>query len=221
MNITQKITQAAFFLFVVFGLTWNTSAQSRDKKASEILEEVTEKTKSYNFIALDFTYRMENPDANINEVTEGSALVSGDKYRLNIAGQIVISDGETIWTVIPDAGEVQVNNAAEGEDAFSLTNMLTNYSEEYKSKLVPKIDEVKGIGVHTLELTPKEKKTFDKVLLYIRKDDMQVYSIEIFDQNGSKYTYQITSFKTDVELDGNEFTFNEAEFSGFDVIDMR
>lgn len=200
---------------------WQAHAQSRDKQATEILSEVTEKTRAYDNIRLKFEYRMENPDANINEVTEGTALVSGDKYRLNIAGQTVISDGHTIWTVIPDAEEVQVNDAAEGEDAFTPSNMLSNYNEEYKSKLVPRVNELNGVNVHTLELTPNEKKTFDKVNLYIRKDGMELYAIEIFDQNGSKYTYTITSFDPNTEISDTAFKFSEAEFPDFDVIDMR
>ena len=106
-------------------------SQSKDKKASEILKEVTEKTKSYNSIKLEFTYQMENPEAGINEVTQGNALVSGDKYRLDIAGQTVICNGVTIWTVISDAEEVQVNDAEEGDDGFSLTKMLSTYNEDY------------------------------------------------------------------------------------------
>ncbi|MFP4470569.1 MAG: LolA family protein [Bacteroidales bacterium] len=218
----MKSTIKAILLLTVFVMTsWQVQAQSRDKQATEILNVVTQKTKAYDDIRLEFEYRMENPDANINEVTEGTAVVSGDKYRLNIAGQTVISDGETVWTVIPDAEEVQVNDAAEGEEVFTPTNLLTNYNEDYKSKLIPRKTEINGIQVHTLELTPNEKKTFDKVNLYIRKSEMQLYAIEIFDQNGSKYTYSITSFEPNTGVDENTFKFSATEFQDFDVIDMR
>jgi len=196
-------------------------AQSKDKKASEILQEVTDKTKSYNSIKLEFTYQMENPDANINELTEGKALVSGDKYRLDVAGQTVISDGKTIWTVISDAEEVQVNDADESEGGFSLTKMLSTYNEEYKSKLLPKITSIDGKNVYTLELTPNEKKNFDKVELFVDKDKMEVYAIALYDQNGRTYTYKIVSFTPDAPVADTDFTFDEADFPDFDVIDMR
>jgi len=196
-------------------------SQSKDAQAAKILQEITTKTKAYKSIKLDFTYQMENPEANINEVTEGKALVSGDKYKLDVAGQKVICDGKTIWTVIPDAEEVQVNNVSEGDNAFSPTKMLTTYSEKYKSKLIPKVNELNGVNVHALELTPIEKKNFDKVNLFINKDKMQLYAISIYDQSGSVYTYTITTFTPDVTVKDADFVFSTTEYPGYEVIDMR
>jgi len=196
-------------------------AQSNNKKASEILDEVTQKTKAYKSIIMEFTYQMENPGANINEVTNGKVMVSGDNYRLEIAGQLVISDGETIWTVIEDAEEVQVNEVSEDDENFSPTRLLTDYSEDYKSKLEPKINELNGVSVYLLELTPNEKKSFEHVNLYIRKDVMQPYRMEIYDSNQSVYTYTINKFETDTEIPDTQFKFSETEFPDFDIIDMR
>ncbi len=196
-------------------------SQSKGKQASEILQEVTDKTKAYNSIKLEFTYQMENPEANIDEITEGKALVSGDKYRLDIAGQIVMCNGTTIWTVIPDAEEVQVNDVSEGDEGFTPTKMLTTYNDDFKSKLMPKTKTLDGRNVYTLDLSPKKKKAFDKVHLFIDKDKMELYCIAIFDQNGSVYTYKMTTFIPNSPVTEKDFTFDEADFPGFDVIDMR
>ncbi len=214
------VISLSIFLFLSVSAI-HSSAQSRDKQASEILNEVTAKTLAFDVISLDFSYRMENAEANINEATTGTALLSGDKYRLDIAGQTIISNGETIWTVIPDAEEVQINDAANGDEIFTPTKMLTNYNEEYKSKLIPRITSIHGKNVHALELTPNVRKSFDKVNLYIDSDLMQLFVIEIFDQSGSKYTYKITRFDTDIEPDKTKFEFDEDEFPGYYMIDMR
>ena len=200
---------------------FETFAQSKGKKATELLQEITDLTLSYESIKISFTYGMENPDANINEVTQGSALVSGDNYKLDIAGQVVISDGKTVWTIIPDAEEVQVNEVSEDGGGFSITGMLKDYNKDYKSKMMPKITELNGKNVYAMELTPKVKKSFDKVHLYIEKSKMQLYSIEIFDQNNSTYTYTITDFETDTGATERDFTFNEEDYPDFEVIDMR
>lgn len=215
--------QLIFSLITVFVLTIPAAlqSQSRDKQASEILEEMTNKTKAYKSISLEFNYQMENPDANINETTTGKATMSGDKYRLEIAGQTIISDGKNVWTVLSDAKEVQINDVAEGDDVFTPTKLLTNYSDQYKSKLIPKVTTLHGKNVHALELTPNQKKSFDKVQLYIDKDKMQLFVIEIFDQSGSKYTYKISKFDTNMPVDEKSFVYSEKEFPGFYVIDMR
>lgn len=221
MKKTKINLTGLFTIIIMIVCISAVQAQSKNKRASEILEQVTEKTKSYNSIEMEFDYRMENPNANINELTQGKVLVSGDKYRLDIAGQLVITDGETIWTVIEDAGEVQINEVFEDDDSFSPTKILSDYSEDYKSKLDPKVEELNGMGVYLLELMPKEEKTFQNVNLFIKRDEMQPYRMEIYDYNGSVYTYTITSFKTDVGVSDSDFTFSEDEFPDFDVIDMR
>jgi len=211
------------FVFFVFALALNHQlcAQSKEKSSNEILQEVTDKTKAYESIRLKFDYKMENPDANINETTRGEALVSGDKYKLKIAGQTVISDGKTVWTIIPDASEVQINNVAEGSDAFTPTKMLSSYNNEFKSKLIPKISELNGKNVYALELTPNKKKSFDKVNLFIDKNKMQLYSIVIFDQNGSTYSYTMTTFEPNVKIIPADFDFKASDYPGYEVIDMR
>jgi outer membrane lipoprotein-sorting protein len=218
----MKNTTGIFLLAIVLFISGSlVQAQSKSKKADEILKEVTEKTKSYKSIEMEFDYRMENPEANINELARGKVLVSGDKYRLEIAGQLVISDSETIWTVIEDAEEVQINEVFEDDDSFSPTKMLSDYSEDYKSKLDPKVDELNGISIFLLELTPNDKKTFRKVNLFVKQEEMQPYRMEIFDYNNSTYTYTITSFKTDLDVTDDDFRFSEEDYPDFDLIDMR
>ncbi|HNV50691.1 MAG TPA: outer membrane lipoprotein carrier protein LolA [Bacteroidales bacterium] len=206
--------------FVVFQTAF-LFAQSRDKQASEILDEVISKTKSYKSMKLEFIYKMENPEANINETTTGKAVVSDDSYRVEVAGQTIISDGKTLWTVISDAEEVQVNDVSENDDVFTPTKLLTSYNKQYKSKLLPKVTSLHGKNVYGLELTPYQKKSYDRVHFFIEKDKMQLYQIEIFDRNGSKYTYQITKFETNVQVNEKSFSFSEKEFPGFYIIDMR
>jgi outer membrane lipoprotein-sorting protein len=185
------------------------------------LDEVINKTKSYKSMKLEFIYKMENPEANINETTTGKAVVSDDSYRVEVAGQTIISDGKTLWTVISDAEEVQVNDVSENDDVFTPTKLLTSYNKQYKSKLLPKVTSLHGKNVYGLELTPYQKKSYDRVHFFIEKDKMQLYQIEIFDRNGSKYTYQITKFETNVQVNEKSFSFSEKEFPGFYIIDMR
>jgi outer membrane lipoprotein-sorting protein len=219
MTSIPKVLLATIAL-LIFSIP-QTNAQSKDKQATDILDEVTAKTKAYESIKMDFTYQMENPEANINETTSGSALVSGDKYRLDIAGQLVISDGTTLWTVIKDAEEVQVNEVSDNNEAFSPTKMLTDYSKNYKSKLISKTQAINGVDVYILELTPNKKENFKNVNLYVRRSEMQPYRIEIYDYNGSVYTYTLTSFKPNVAVKAGDFTFVESQYPDYEIIDMR
>lgn len=192
----------------------------KDKKATKILEELSKKTESYKTIEVDFLYKMDNNESDIHESYDGELLVEGDKYRLNIAGQLVISDGETIWTYIEDAEEVQINSIEEGEEVFTPTNFLDSYTENYKSKLIGE-ENRDGKNVQIIELIPFKKKNYSKVELILDKDKNQMISFSIFDNNNSIYTYLITKFIPDVPLNGNEFVFNPEDYPDVEIIDMR
>jgi len=208
-------------LFIAVSLFISQAALSQSKKtADEILKEVSEKTRSYSSIRLDFTYNMDNPQAKIHESESGWLLVKGDKYRLNIAGQIIISDSKTMWTYIADANEVQVNSVDEDQDVFTPTKLLTSYSENYKSKLIG--EEVKnGKTLQIIELKPNEEKSYTRVELSIDKNLKQFVRIAVQDKSGNTFTYLVNEFKTDVPVKDTDFTFSAKEFPGAEVIDMR
>ena len=166
-----------------------TSFAQKDKKATDLLSQVSAKTKSYKTLKVEFSYNMDNSKANIHESKSGTLSLQGDKYRLNIAGQTVISDGKTTWTYIKDANEVQVNSVADNEEAFTPTRLLSSYNENYKSKIVKgKTSDPNSI---TVELVPLKGKNYSRVLLVIDKEKKQPKSFSVYDKNGNVFSYKI------------------------------
>ncbi len=195
-------------------------ADKGDKKSNEILDRLTKKTEAYKTITAEFAYIMKNADAGIDEKTEGTLFVKGDKYRLLIAGQVVICDGITTWTYIKDADEVQINSVENSEESITPNKLLTSYNKDYKSKFVKETFQY-GTTVNVIELTPTEGKSFSSVRVIIDKAKDQLLEITIFDKNGSTYSYIINKFAPDTAIDDSQFTFNKSEFPGAEVVDMR
>ena len=211
------------FLALITMIGLQVTAQDNDKgdkKSNEILDKLTTRTESYKTIEVEFVYKMENTDAGIDEQTEGTLIVEGDKYRLNIAGQTVISDGKTLWTYIADAEEVQINSLEDSEESISPNKLLSSYNEEYRSKFI-KEEFTYGTTAYIIDLTPIEGKSYYKVRLIIDKEKDQLLEATILDKNGSTYSYVIRKFIPNVEMPESTFTFNKAEFPDADVIDMR
>jgi outer membrane lipoprotein-sorting protein len=203
-------------IVTLVALTFSGFAQT-DKKATEILDAVSAKTKLYKTIKIDFTYAMDNDKEKIHDKFMGTLLSKGDKYKLTAAGQDVISDGKTMWTYLKDSKEVQINNAGEDEDSFTPTKLLTGYSKDYKSKFI----EEKG-NDQIIELYPLKKgKSFTKVQLTIDKAKKQISKFVIYDRSGSTFSYIVNKFVTDQAIADNVFTFNKAEYPGVEVNDMR
>jgi len=207
-------------IFISLLLAVLTSPFYGQDKATAILEGVKAKTESYKTIKAGFTYKMENKQAGINESKDGTILIKGDKYRLSIAGQLVICDGKTVWTYLKEAEEVQVNNVDASDETITLNNILDSYQEDYKSKFIS--EKAQGAKtVQTLELTPLKGKTYSKIRVDIEKTKKQILSFILYDKNGSSYSTLIREFATDTPMNDAEFTFDVKKYPGVEVVDMR
>ena len=210
----NKLLTLAFVL-----LTSLVFAQAKDAKATALLDEVSQKTKSHKSIKADFSYTMENKQAKINEVKTGSLLISGEKYRLVAAGQTVICNGKTIWTYLKESNEVQINDVDANEDALTPSRLLSSYGN-YKSKIVKDKTQTDP-NVESVELIPNVIKNFTKVMLVVDKTRKQVKGFIMFDKNGNTFTYKVTNYQTDIPVTTADFAFDKAKFPGVEVIDMR
>ena len=104
-----------FFCFLLLGLiSLNVSAQ--DAKAKTILDKVSAINKEYKSIKAEFTYSMDNEEEDIHEVSDGSIILQGNKYKLNLLGSDIYFDGTTQYTHIIDAEEVSIKEPDEDED---------------------------------------------------------------------------------------------------------
>ncbi|MCK9219985.1 MAG: outer membrane lipoprotein carrier protein LolA [Bacteroidales bacterium] len=210
---TMRITlMGMLLLFTFIG-----NCQTKDAKAIAILEEVSAKTKSYKSIKVEFAYTMVNTKAKINEEKSGSLLISGDKYKMNAAGQTVFCDGKTIWTYLKESNEVQVNSLDNKDDALTPSKLLTSYNSNYKSKIIKSNDP----AVELIELVPNVSKNFSKAILGVDKLKKQIKSFSIFDKSGNVFTYKIKTFITNAPVSTADFSFDEKKFPGVEVIDMR
>ena len=207
------------FLTFTILLFLSVNAQ-KDKKATEILDKVIENTESYKTFKVDFVYKMYNEKSNIDESKEGVLFVCKEKYRLLISNQMVISDGETIWTYLISDKEVMIGSAEENEEAITPSNLLNSYQEDYKSKFV-KETTIRGKKVEIIELKPLKGKTYSLIKVTIDKMKKQLVDFTIYDKNGSEYSYQINKFITNISLSDTTFTFSEKDYPDVDFIDMR
>ena len=190
-----------------------------DKKAQTILDEVSQKTKAYKTMSIDFTYTMQHKANNINQSKKGSVLIKGDKFRMSMAGQIVIFDGTAIYTYIEDADEVQINSPT--EESINPSQLLTGYDKDYKSKFIRE-ETSGGVVYQIIDLTPaKQSKAIARVRLKINKTKKQIASSTLFDKDGSTYTYLVDKFIVDTPIAETQFAFKKSDFPGAKIIDMR
>jgi outer membrane lipoprotein-sorting protein len=81
-----------------------------DPKALEILEAMSKKYKSIPAFEANITCNLSNDVDKVNDEFKGKITVKGDKFRMVLPEQEVINNGATIWTYLPEAKEVNIDN---------------------------------------------------------------------------------------------------------------
>lgn len=193
---------------------------AQHKKAEAIIEEVTTKTQNYQSVEFEFTFTYQDPGSSEDISEQGKLLISGDKYILDIEGQKVICNGETIWTYIVDAWEVQINAIEEDDESITPSKLLTTYNDNYKARLDKEYTE-EGVKYQRIELKPEEGKKWVKLDVVVNADKKEISEITIYDKNGGTINYRIDKLTPDIEVTDADFTFNPDDYPDVEVVDMR
>jgi len=148
--------------------------------------------------------------------------MNGSKYRVNISGQEIYSDGNNIWTYDKSANEVQVTKFDPSANTITPQKMFTNfYDKDFLYKLNGETKKGNKT-IQEIELTPVDKtKTFFKVLVDIDKTSKNIVSTKVFEKNGNRYIYTITGMKTNTDLPASLFVFDSKKYPNVEVVDLR
>lgn len=221
-------------LFTIISLaTLGKTFAQKDTQAKAILDQVTNKYKTYDAVKTDFVFALENPQANIKETQTGTLVAKSksNKFKVTIYGkpvagkpviaQEIISDGKSQWTYLKKDNEVQVNEVDKSGEGLNPAQIFTIYQKGFKY-LYTGDQKLNGKLCQVIELSPLDaKKSIFKVRLFIDKAQKQIYSALIFDRNGNKYNYTIKSFSSNANVPDNTFTFDPKAHPGVEVVDLR
>jgi len=194
---------------------------TNDSISTQILQELSEKTKSYLNIKADFKFTFENTSQDILEEQDGSISIQENSFKLEINQQIIISDGSTQWIYLKESNEVQIMEYDVEDDMMSPSKLFTIYEKGYKNSYI-ELKSLNGKNMHIIDLFSIESNAFKKIQLQIDADKNQLDNIILYDKNGGSFTYLITNFKTNVEnTDDNTYKFIAEDYKDVQIIDLR
>lgn len=197
------------------------SAQ-KDAKATELLNAVSNNYKSFKSMQATFTVFIENQKEKTTDKQKGTLTVKGDKYKVELESQDIISDGQIVWTHLKEEKEVQINaNDKSKEDQLTPNRIFSIGQSGFKSRM----GESKKTGdktLQTVELTPEDsKKPYFKIVLQIDKSKNLLSSLKVFNKSGIHITYSIDRFLQNVEAPDVLFSFDTAKHKDVEIIDLR
>jgi len=208
----QRILFTTLTSFLIFGSGYTQSII----EAKAVMDRVSQKLQSYKSLKIEFTFTLENEDEPVNDSMEGTLLLAGNKYRLNVMGILALCDGEALWTVNDELKEVNVMNPDENE-LFNPSDIFSLYDKKFTYQPVSSTPE-RAI----IDLIPAEKEdSYTKIRLEILKAKDQIEEVTYFSTDGNLYIITINSLTANVPADERKFTFESKDFPGLKVFDLR
>lgn len=210
------------FLFVLLSACFAISAQAQyDAKALEILEAMSKRYKAFTSFEANITSSMTNETEGIKEEFKGKITVKGDKFRLVMDDQEIINNGTTVWTYLPAAKEVNIDNYDPDADEINPSKIYDLYKKGFKYLYLEDQTD-NGVLCEVVDLVPEKKDAqYFKIRMSIGKKDRNIQSWTMFDRSGNRYKYSITRFTPNVAVAENFFTFDPKKYPGVEIIDLR
>lgn len=212
----KKLILSIFTLFFVA-----TAYGQYDPKALVILDAMSKKYKAIPAFEANISQTLTNDVEKINEEFKGKITVKGDKFKLVLPEQEVINNGATVWTYIPEAKEVNIDNYDPNSDDVNPTKIYNIYKKGFKYLYLQDKTEG-GVLCEEIDLVPEKKDAqFFKIKMFINKKDKSIQSWTMFDKSGNKYKYTISKFNPNVKVEDSFFNFDISKYPGVEPVDLR
>ena len=203
----KNIIACIAFLFAAQAVTAQNNAET-------LIRLMVNQMKNHKNVELNYQYQVD-AEGQTSDAQEGIAWLQGEAYKVEMAEQHIISDGKTIWTYLIEDKEVMISNATDGVDNTPL-KLLTSLDESYAATLAG----IDAQGVATIELA-NPKGQYSRVTLKANVNKMEIKSLDVYMQDGSKLIITVDKMKFDQELGEKFFTYDTKKHPKVDVIDMR
>ncbi|CAG5083575.1 LolA family protein [Parvicella tangerina] len=192
-------------------------AQENDEKAKKILDKISEESKSYKTVEVDFKLVIKGGDMNSNQ--SGTAKVKDGKYYYETETTKVYSDGETVWTYMVEENECYIDNLEDLDGGINPGEILNIWEDNFKYQYNKEISATE----HEIKLHPVDAKDskYHTVIVTVDTEKNQIKKAVIKTKENVLILFTITSFTPNVEIKDEAFTWNKAKFKGVSEIDNR
>jgi len=188
--------------------------------AQDVLARVRKKYDSLTDATLKFSQEVKFPLAGINQRVEGKLLLKKtNKYRVELDGQTIVTDGQTVWSYAVATHQVLVDKFKLNERMLSPERLLTTAPDEYTSRIVGK-ERIGSTETVALLLTPRsESSSVRSLKLWVDEGTSLVKQVMLVDVNGRETQYTVRDIDINTGLDDSRFVFDIPE--GVEVVDLR
>lgn len=198
------------------------SAFGQDQKALQILEKMKSGIQAQKSLEASFSLTLKNPQGKVMEEKKGNFLLQGEKYRVDLGSQLIISDNKTLWVYLKEANEVQVSDVDPEQRGISPARLFGGFWDKDYEPSYRGSKTIDGKSCELVELhSTSSSAPFSRVQLTVTKEEHRLVSGQFVDQSGGSFEYRILQYKPNIKTQASQFQFQEKDHPGVEVIDLR
>lgn len=196
----------------------STFAQN-DPEAIRILDRFSALAIGAPSISMKFNLITSDQVEGTSNTNSGSIILNKDKYRLDLADNIIWYNGETSWSFLPAEKEVTITKPDKNDDSFQIrpSALFSIYKKGYKSRLIDK-----KADSYIIDMYPEDiNSDHIRIRLTIVNPSLDLKSAEYKYKNGVTVTLEVKSYDLKQKPDASAFVFSPSKYKGVEIIDMR
>ncbi|MGI6048753.1 MAG: LolA family protein [Petrimonas sp.] len=212
----KYIFTLAALLIAVFSFAQSSSS------AKNILDKAFSAYENSKGIKMSFNVATTDENGTAHQTQKGTALVKGNKFKIEMPTIDTWFDGKTQWVLMKDLNEVNISNPSSEEIAsISPLALLSMYKTGYSLKN-PVTKTINGKSVFVIDMTPTMSKSdFKNISVAIDKKTNTVLQVNITMKNGIKNKIDISDYNANHNFPDTDFTFDKNKFPKVEVVDLR
>lgn len=206
-------------------LTGFTSFAQTNSEASTLLEEVKNRLLSFEDQHLQFTNIIEFPTGDPNQPrrtreSQGSLVIVGDDYKVDLAGQTILLNGNRAYVIVPDDEEVNVRILEDEDMAFTPNGVLARFESGSSLAMAGK-EVIDGKTIQYVKVRPNGSEEIRDIVLGIDMSTKRVYSYTEYGTNDVVTKYVIDNYQVNRGTPASEVRFNRADYDGWRINEPR
>jgi chaperone LolA len=186
--------------------------------AQEILQSVKRKYDAIKDAELKFLQRTTSQLSASKQSIAGTLFVKKQKFRVEVEGQTIITDGDTIWSYNAATKQVVIDKFKKNSRTLSPEKILAAAPTNYSASLVG-TEKIGKYATRVLQLVPKDEASLITTMKIWVDDAWLIRKAEVSDLNGTITSYFVNELKLNANIPDSRFTYRIPK--GVEAVDLR
>ena len=205
--------RALVSLLIVF------ASNSFAEDAQGILQKVKQKYDSIKDAELKFLQRTTSVLSPSKQSISGTLFIKKEnKFRVELEGQTIVTDGDTIWSYNPANRQVIIDRFKKNARVLTPERVLAASPTDYSASLLG-TEQIGKLRTNVLQLMPRDENSLVTTMKLWVDDKWLIRKVVIIDVNGRALSYFVNEIKLNLNIPDSRFTYQIPR--GAETVDLR